>query len=424
MLELEQKILEGSARVAVVGLGYVGFPLALRAREAGYPVVGIDKYLTESRRSEIESRGIPCVPGYSPLDQADVALICVPTPLKESQQPDISYVKDAAREIAEHYGNGKILVVLESTTYPGTTREELLPLLETSGKKLGEGLFLAYAPERVDPGEGKALYADIPRVVGGMNPESGRLASVFYQRLVTSVKQVSTPEAAEMSKLLENIFRAVNIALVNEMSLLCRRMGIDIWEVVDAAASKPFGFMSFKPGPGLGGHCIPVDPFYLAWKAKQYDFYPEFIELAGKVNRSMPFHVTQWISECLNGEGKSLQGSDVLVLGITYKEDVADIRESPALKVIELLARHGSAVTYHDPLVEQVGIDGIDYRSVPFDREAADRADCLVILTPHSSIDLGIVEASSTPVVDTRNALGMGSGIGSSVEPAFPGQPA
>ena len=405
MTTLKQRINDRSARVAVVGLGYVGFPLAQRATEAGYPVVGIDKYLTDERDKELADAGIHVERGFDSVEQCDIVLICVPTPLVDGEQPDISFITDAVEDIARHLNHTEMLVVLESTSYPGTTRELLLPVLEKAGKRLGQGLNLAYAPERVDPGDNRPDYADIPRVVGGLDEESGRLAAAFYETLVSEVTLVPTPEVAEMAKLLENIFRAVNIALVNEMSLLCRRMGIDIWDVVDAAATKPFGFMSFKPGPGLGGHCIPVDPFYLAWKAKQYDFYPEFIELAGKINKSMPFHMVQWVSEALNSVGKSKKGSKVLVIGVTYKEDVADTRESPALRIIELLAERGAEVSYHDPYVERLEIAGKEYVSVPLDEATVGEADCILILTAHSNIDLDLIRSAGGLVVDTRNAL-------------------
>jgi len=401
----EKRIINCSARIAVIGLGYVGFPLAQRASFAGYEVIGIDKYLSEERRGEIESAGIATTESFAPLAGCDVALICVPTPLINSQQPDISFITDVAGNIASHFVSGELLVVLESTSFPGTTREVLLPVLQEAGMRLGQGLYLAYAPERVDPGEGRASYAEIPRIVGGIDEESGRLAAVFYEKLVPSVALVSTPEVAEMAKLLENIFRAVNIALVNELSLLCRRMKIDIWEVVEAAATKPFGFMSFKPGPGIGGHCIPIDPFFLAWRAKQYDFYPEFIELAGKVNKSMPFHVAQWVAEALSSVGKSTNGSTVLLVGVAYKEDVADMRESPSLKVIQLLTEHGADISYHDPFVRRLEIEGMEYKSVPLDRTIIEEADCIVILTAHSSLDLELLESAKAPVVDTRNLL-------------------
>jgi len=374
-------------------------------KEAGYPVVGVDKYLMDQRRAEIEASGIEVASGPETLEECDVALICVPTPLAPGNQPDLSYVIDAAGEVARRRGNGELLVVLESTTYPGTTREVLLPILESEGNRTGGVLYLAYAPERVDPGEKKMPYEQISRVVGGIDAPSGRIAAAFYETLVTTVDLVPTTEVAEMAKLLENIFRAVNIALVNEMSLLCRRMDIDIWDVVEAAATKPFGFMSFKPGPGLGGHCIPVDPFYLAWKARQFDFYPEFIELAGKINRNMPFQVVQWVAESLNGVGRSVSGSRVLVIGVAYKEDIGDTRESPVLTVIRLLAKQGAQVSYHDPYVDRLEIEAREYSSVPLDEETVCKADCILIATPHSNLDLDLLASAPVPVVDTRNAL-------------------
>jgi UDP-N-acetyl-D-glucosamine dehydrogenase len=373
--------------------------------EAGYQVVGIDKYISDERCREIEAAGIRVNKTFDSVGRCDLVFICVPTPLAEGQQPDISFVSEAAEDIARYCGNGEMLVVLESTSYPGTTREVLLPVFERAGRKLGLGLYLAYSPERVDPGAGRMPYAEIPRIVGGIDEESGRMATAFYEKLVSDVTLVSTPEAAEMAKLLENIFRAVNVALVNEMSLLCRRMGIDIWEVVEAAATKPFGFMSFKPGPGLGGHCIPVDPFYLAWKARQYDFYPEFIELAGKINMNMPFRVAQWVAEALNGVGKSISGSRVFIVGIAYKEDVGDTRESPALKVIQLLTRQGAEVVYHDSYVERIEVDTKEYASVTLDERTVAEADCIVIVTAHSDIDLELLKSTEAPVVDTKNAL-------------------
>ena len=411
MALLEERIRDGSARVAVIGLGYVGFPLAQRAREAGFEVVGIDKYLPDERRSDIEAIGIRIDTAFEPVRDCDIVLICVPTPLADGQQPDISFIVEAAQDVARNLGGGEVLAVLESTSYPGTTREVLLPIFEQAGKHLGSGLYLAYAPERVDPGSNRAPFAEIPRLVGGIDEESGRLAAAFYEKLVSSVTLVPTPEVGEMAKLLENIFRAVNIALVNEMALLCRRMGIDIWAVVEAAATKPFGFMPFQPGPGLGGHCIPVDPFYLAWKAKKYDFYPEFIELAGKINKSMPFHVARWVAEALNEVGKSTRGARVLVVGVAYKEDVGDTRESPALKTIELLADQGAEVSYTDSFVERITVGGREYSSVPLDQRAVEQADCVVIMTAHSDVDLELLGSLQIPVVDTRNALRRG-GLG------------
>jgi UDP-N-acetyl-D-glucosamine dehydrogenase len=403
---LEQRISDRTAVVGVVGLGYVGVPLATRAAEAGYRVKGIDKYLDGKGLEDVRAAGIDVSNDFSPVGECDVVLICVPTPLAEGQLPDMSFIREAAGDIASNIEKGKpTLVVLESTSYPGTTREVVLPILEEKGLRPGEDFHLAFAPERVDPGTSPLAYEKIPRVVGGLDEAAGRAAEAFYEALVGSVHRVSTPEVAEMSKLLENIFRAVNIALVNEMALLCRRMDIDIWEVVQAAGTKPFGFMSFKPGPGMGGHCIPVDPFYLAWRARQYDFYPEFIELAGKINRSMPYHIAEWVVDALNELGMSLSSARVLVIGVAYKENISDTRESPALKIIEILAGRGADVIYHDPFVESVTVGGQEYRSVDFDGKALEESDCILIVTAQPGIDYEAIKASGKPVVDTRNIL-------------------
>lgn len=396
--------------MGVVGLGYVGMPLARRAAECGYSVKSVDKYMDRERLESLRGPGIDTSSDFSALSDCDIVLVCVPTPLAEGQLPDTSFICDAAAGVSESLtrGEGARLVVLESTSYPGTTREIMLPIFLKQGFDVGGELLLAFAPERVDPGTGSLPYQEIPRVVGGIDAQSGRLAHAFYRTLVDQVRLVTTPEIAEMAKLLENIFRAVNIALVNEMALLCRRMEIDIWEVIEAAATKPFGFMSFKPGPGLGGHCIPVDPFYLAWKAKKYDFYPEFIELAGKVNRGMPFHVVDWVADTLNRSGKSISASRVLVVGVAYKEGVGDTRESPALKVIQLLNEREGDIIYHDPFVERIEIAGRQYCSTPMDRDTLGGCDCILILTAHPNMDLELIASSGVPVVDTRNVLGRG----------------
>jgi len=403
---IADRVKNRTAKAAVVGIGYVGEPLAFRLTEAGYPVVGIDKYSDRDRLDELAQRGLTVYSDFKAVADSDVVVICVPTPLGDGQQPDTSFIRDATSDVAAAFGDGdgSKLVVLESTSYPGTTRELVLPILEARGHRLGDGLFLAYSPERVDPGTGR-VYEEIPRLVGALDERSAELAAAFYGNLVSRVKVVSCPEAAEMAKLLENIFRAVNIALVNELSLLCRRMDINIWEVVEAAATKPFGFMSFRPGPGMGGHCIPVDPFFLSWKARDYDFYPEFIELAGKINRNMPYEVVQWASEALNSCGRSVNGARVLLVGVAYKEDVADTRESPALKVIELLAVAGAEIHYHDPFVPSVEVDGVEYASEELDRDALESMDCVLILTAHSGLDKSIFEGLEVPLVDTRNAL-------------------
>lgn len=403
---IEIRIEDKTARVAVVGIGYIGEPLALGILEAGYQVIGIDRHATLPRIRDLGGKGLKVYTDFTRVSEVDVVIVCVPTPLGEGQQPDTSFIVDAACSVAERFksSEGEKLVVLESTSWPGTTRELLLPVFQEAGRSLGEDILLAYCPERVDPGSGKS-YEDIPRLVGGLDERSTAVAAAFYRKVVSAVKTVSTPEAAEMAKLLENIFRAVNIALVNEMSLLCRRMDIDIWEVVEAAATKPFGFMSFSPGPGIGGHCIPVDPFFLSWKARNYDFYPEFIELSGKINRNMPYAVAQWVAESLNESGMGTRGARVMVMGVAYKADVGDTRESPALKVIELLADKGAEIHYNDPYVPMIVIGDDVYKSEGVDRGVLGSMDCVAILTAHSDLDPEMFAGLAVPVVDTRNAL-------------------
>lgn len=411
---LLRKIEGQEARVAVVGLGYVGSPLAALIHRKGFPVEGIDRFLPSPPPELTGLARFGFHGDFGVVSGCDIVAICVPTPLTENQTPDLTFVEDAVNEIARNFGDVDSrtglpkLVILESTSYPGTTTEVVKSALENAGLSLGRDFFLAHAPERVDPGQTGHALEDIPRVVGGSDEDSGELAEAFYRKLVGRVHRVSQPEVAEMSKLLENVFRAVNIALVNEISVLCRRMDIDIWEVAEAAATKPFGFMPFKPGPGMGGHCIPVDPFYLAWRAKQYGFYPEFIELAGKINRGMPFHVVNWVAERLNEEGKSVKGARVLVVGVAYKEDVADVRESPALRVIELLAERGAEVFYHDSYVDSLEAGGRDYASVGLSADILEDCDSVVILTAHSDIDRELIASCGVPVIDTRNALGRG----------------
>ncbi len=402
-----------SARVAVVGLGYVGFPLAQRIKEVGFPVLGIDVQLSEERLKEVTDAGIEVTDDYSRVPECDVILLCVPTPLDEHQQPDISYITSACSRVAENYGEDRApkLVVLESTTYPGTTREVVLPIFETAGLTPGQDVFIAYAPERIDPGGNRASFEDTPRVVGGLDEEAATLARAFYSKLVNSVVTVSRPEVAEMAKLLENVFRAVNIALINEMSLLCREMDIDIWEVVDAASTKPFGFMPFYPGPGLGSHCIPVDPFYLTWKAKQYGYYADFIELAGRINSGMPRHVANWVVEAVNNQGKSIKAASILVIGVAYKPDIDDVRNSPALEIIETLRKHGARVFYHDSMVPTIEVGGETMHSVGLTPETLDTNDCVVIVTAHSDLDTDLISASETLVVDSCNALPRTTGV-------------
>jgi UDP-N-acetyl-D-glucosamine dehydrogenase len=409
--------------VAIVGAGYVGMPLARAFAEGGKKVVLVDiddEVVDGITRGESHIGDVPsdtlkgfvtegrlsATTDYDVLKDADAILIALPTPLSSQREPDLSIVRGAVENIAPRLRKGHI-VVLESTTYPGTTRECLQPILERSGLKAGEDFHLAFSPERVDPGRTDWTTSNTPKVLGGLTPACTERASELYRSAVETIVPVSSPETAEMSKLLENIFRAVNIALVNELAQLCERMDLDVWEVVEAAETKPFGFMSFKPGPGLGGHCIPIDPFYLTWKAREYDFATEFIDLAGKVNANMPYFCRSLISQALNhGAQKSLKGSRILVLGVAYKADIDDVRESPAEKIIELLRKAGSDVAYHDPHVAEFdGLRSTDY--------APESYDCIVIVTAHTSIDYEDLVRRAPIVVDLRNATGRnGTGNG------------
>jgi UDP-N-acetyl-D-glucosamine dehydrogenase len=407
-----------TADVAVVGAGYVGLPLAQVFAEGGHAVVLLD---VVQERADAINRGesyigdvpsdvlgplvrdgkIRATTDYDVLREVDAILIALPTPLSPQREPDLSVVVGAVEKIAKRLRAGH-LIVLESTTYPGTTRERVLPILEATGLKVGEDFNVAFSPERVDPGNSTWHTRNVPKVVGGVTAACTERAAALYGSVVDTVVPVSSPEAAELTKLLENIFRSVNIALVNELAQLCERMGIDVWEVVDAAATKPFGYMRFEPGPGLGGHCIPIDPFYLTWKAREYGFYTEFIELAGKVNENMPYFCRSLVSQALNhGKEKSLKGSRILVLGVAYKADIPDMRESPALKIIELLQRAGAEIAYHDPYVP--ALPELALVSVPLEPE---RFDCVVIVTAHSSLDYADVVERADVVVDFRNATG------------------
>src|SRR4051812_46915022 len=406
-----------AVEVAIVGAGYVGVPLATTFAEAGTNVLVVDVVQPvvdalnrgESHIEDVESSRlkplvadgrIRATTDYAEMREADAILIALPTPLSRQREPDLSIVESATRGIAKVLREGQV-VVLESTTWPGTTREVLQPILEEgSGLKAGEQFYLAMSPERVDPGREDWTTKTTPKVLGGINEESTQRAADVYRRAIDTVVEVSSPDAAELTKLLENIFRSVNIALVNELAQLCDRMSIDVWEVVNAAATKPFGFMRFSPGPGLGGHCIPIDPFYLTWKAREYGFYTEFIELAGKVNENMPYYCRSVVSQALNhGAQKSLKGSKVLVLGVAYKADIGDTRESPAIKLMELLRNAGAEVSYHDPHVPELNGD----RSVALEPTGY---DCVTIVTAHSGIDYDRLVEDSQLVVDLRNATG------------------
>ena len=403
---------------AVVGAGYVGVPLAHTLAKAGRSVLLIDvspevvdginrgvSHIIDVPSEElaplVRDGQIRATTEYNEIRRANAILIALPTPLSKQREPDLSIVISAAEQISVRLRNGH-LVVLESTTYPRTTREVIQPILESTGLKAGRDFHLAFSPERVDPGNGTWTTKNVPKVVGGITPECTERAAQLYEGAVDTVHRVSTPEAAELTKLLENIYRSVNIALVNELAQLCERMEIDVWEVIEAAATKPFGFMSFQPGPGLGGHCIPIDPFYLTWKAREYDFSTEFIELAGKVNENMPYYCRSLVSQALNhGRQRSLSGAKVLMLGVAYKSDIGDTRESPALKLIELLRAAGAEVSYHDPHVSELPEVGLE--SAPL--EPSDH-DCVVIVTAHSGIDYEDVVERSHVVVDLRNATG------------------
>ncbi|BAF59257.1 MAG: nucleotide sugar dehydrogenase [Pelotomaculum sp.] len=420
---LKDKINSRSAVVAVVGLGYVGLPMAVEQARAGFPVVGIDR--DEKKVEQVNSGHsyIRDVPGevlqtlvkggrlrahhsFDPLGGADVVIICVPTPLKSMKQPDLSFVISAAGEVAGRIRPGQ-LISLESTTFPGTTQEIVLPILQSGGYTAGEDFFLVFSPERVDPGNKCYTAPDISKVVGGVTPVCLDVACAFYRQSIKKVVPVSSPAVAEMTKIFENTYRAVNIALVNEFMLLCDRMGLDIWEVVEAAATKPFGIHTFYPGPGVGGHCIPVDPFYLAWRARDYGFHTRFIDLAGEINAQAPEYVVQKLIGLLNRQKKCLNGAKILVLGVAYKKDVDDVRESPATKIVGLLLKNGAAVSYYDPYVPVFRLSQKEahcLESVPLSAEEVAGADCVLILTDHSCVDYQWVVEHAGLILDARNA--------------------
>jgi len=417
---LAEKIKSRTARVGIVGLGYVGLPLAVEFAQAGFDVVGIDiqeSKVAKLRRGEsyvqdvpaaslrplLESRKFSVTTDFSVVADLDTINIAVPTPLRKTKDPDMSYIVSACQEIAKYFGPGK-LVILESTTYPGTTDELVLPMLERPGLKAGEQFFLCFSPERVDPGNPKFQTSNIPKVVGGITPACTRLGALFYSQALEKVVPVSSTSVAEMVKLLENTFRMINIGLVNEMALMCDRMGINVWEVIDAAATKPFGFMPFYPGPGLGGHCIPIDPFYLSWKTKQAGIEARFIDLAGYINGQMPHFVVDKIQNALNDHSKPLKGSHIHILGVAYKRNIDDVRESPALDIILLLERRGARVTYSDPFVPSVRLD---HRELTAEDAVAmsGSADCVVVVTDHAAFDYAAIVEQAPLIVDTRNAL-------------------
>jgi nucleotide sugar dehydrogenase len=419
---LRRRILSREASIAVLGQGYVGLNVACAAAQAGFPTVGID--VSEKRVDDLK-RGVLSVPGvpeaefrnaiatkrlsftmnHGAIERGEIVLICVPTPLRDNA-PDLSYVEEASRNVAGHLSAAR-LVVLESTTYPGTTDHLVRPILETSGLTAERDFLLAYSPERIDPGNPEFGFENTPRIVGGITPEATGIATLFYEQIVEKVVALSSCRAAELAKLLENTFRHVNIALVNEMAMHCHQMGIDVWEVVEAAATKPFGFMPFSPGPGVGGHCIPLDPTYLAWQVRR-EAGQQFriLEQAEDVNAQMPGYVASRIGEVLNDAGKAVKGAKILVLGVAYKSDVGDLRESPALKVMTALHRRGGVLTFHDPFVDSVTVNGSVLSRTELSRRPLATADCVAMLTPHSAYDLDWVAENSSLVFDARNAFG------------------
>jgi UDP-N-acetyl-D-glucosamine dehydrogenase len=420
-MDLKSRIESKQATAAIIGLGYVGLPLAVELARAGIKTIGFD---VDVRKVNELKAGRSYIPDVSTehvadvirkgtlipttdaelLKTADIIDICVPTPLRKTKDPDMSYIVKAVETTAKAL-HGDMLVILESTTYPGTTDELVQPALEATGLKAGRDFYLAFSPERVDPGNPTYQTKNIPKVVGGFDEKSTEIAATFYRQVVDTVVPVSSTRAAEMVKLLENTFRAVNIGMANELALMCHRMSINVWEVIEAAKTKPFGFMPFYPGPGLGGHCIPIDPFYLSWKAKQFNFEARFIELAGQVNSAMPEHVVSRVADALNTQKKALNGSRVHVLGIAYKRDIDDVRESPALDVIELLGRRGAIVTYSDPYVPEVDHGHHQLREVPIADALKAGADCAVVVTDHKVFDYGKIVEAYPLIVDTRNAL-------------------
>ncbi len=426
-MSIAESLASGSARVGVIGLGYVGLPLAAACARAGMTCTGIDvdldkvaailrgeSYIPDVAAGEIaalvQAGMLTATADYAAVAGQDVVFICVPTPYTAAKSPDISYIEAAATGIARHLRPG-MLIILQSTTYPGTTEENVLPILEKSGLRAGVDFHLAFSPERVDPGNRAFTVANTPKVVGGLTPRCAELAARLLERITPDVRIVSTPRTAELTKLLENTFRSVNIALVNELALLCERMDIDIWEVIEAASSKPFGFMPFTPGPGVGGHCIPVDPYYLSWKAREYDFYTKFIELAAEVNQSMPYHVVQLLGDALNARGRCLPGSSILVLGVAFKRDIDDARNSPAERIIELLLEAGARVAYNDPYVPTFSVGNGHARvprqtllSAPLTDQALSACDAALIVAGHSCFDYSRIVALAPLVVDTVNA--------------------
>ncbi|MBI2251487.1 MAG: nucleotide sugar dehydrogenase [Armatimonadetes bacterium] len=420
-LPLKEKILQKTAKIGVIGLGYVGLPLAIEFAKVGFKVFGIDdnpekiekvnqgvNYILKAEEvlltSLVKEKRIKGIVDYSILKEVDVIIICVPTPLTKNREPDISYVESVNKEISKYLTKGQ-LIILESTTYPGTTEEVILPKLSENGLKVGEDFYLAFSPERVDPGNKSYNTKNTPKIIGGVTKNCRELTKILYSQVMEEIYVASSPKTAEMVKLLENIFRSVNIALVNELAVLCKKMEINIWEVIDLAATKPYGYMPFYPGPGLGGHCIPIDPFYLTWKAREYDFHTRFIELAGEINMHMPYYIANMLIEALNINHKVLNASKILVLGAAYKKDLDDSRESPSLKIIEILNNKGAAIEYNDDYIKQIKIKNKIFKSIDLKNLKLKNYDAVIIATDHSYYDYKKIVEESSLIIDCRNIL-------------------
>ena len=421
-MNLKNKIENRDAQIGVIGLGYVGLPLAMEFVRAGFHVTGIDvdqekvkklnrgeNYIQdikdESVKNAVEMNQLSATSDFSVIQNLDAISICVPTPLNKQKNPDISFINQVMENMKD-FIHHDMLIVLESTSYPGTTRELILPEMESKGLKAGHEFYLCFSPERVDPGNEKYKTANTPKILGGITPKCGEMGESLYETIVEQVVRVSSPETAEMVKLLENTFRAINIGLANEVAIMCEKLGIDVWEVIDAAATKPFGFMKFTPGPGLGGHCIPIDPHYLSWKLKTLDYNARFIELASEMNTSMPLHIVDLVREGLNHNGKGIFGSQIIIIGVAYKKNVNDVRESPALDVMKLLKNDGAELSFYDPYVSFVGLNGNRMMGIEtLTKETLNNSDAIVILTDHDQIDFQFVEENSDLIIDSRNVI-------------------
>lgn len=419
--DLKKKILDKKARLGVIGLGYVGLPLAITFAKNDFDVYGIDidrdrvkrlkkgeSYILDVPASDLliakKTKKFHVTTDFSVIKKLDAVIICVPTPLYKTKQPDVSYIIAAVKNIKKYMKRGQV-VVLESTTYPGTTEEVILPVLESDGMKEGKDFYLAFSPERVDPGNSRYDTKNTPKIIGGISKGSTEIAKLLYEQAIDIIVPVSSSRVAEMVKLLENTFRIVNIGMVNELMLMCDRMGINVWEVIEAAKTKPYGFMPFYPGPGVGGHCIPVDPIYLSWKARMHGFEARFIDLASHVNSQMPQHVISKVAESLNGRGIALKGAKILVLGVAYKKDVKDLRESPALEIVELLKVSGAKLSYYDPYLPYLKIHGINLTSVKLAKDVLRKADCVLLITDHTNVDYDFIARNAKMIVDTRNVF-------------------